>query len=153
MRVRVIWPGKTKNAHQRALIDDYLKRISHFVRCEVTELRATSGTEGGVGIDRESKRISDALSKDEVSVLLDPEGDQWSSQQLAQRIQSWENAGIRSVAFIVGGPEGVSDGLLSRVDERWSLSRLTFTHETARVLLLEQIYRAYAINHGLPYVK
>jgi 23S rRNA (pseudouridine1915-N3)-methyltransferase len=153
MRVHVIWPGKTKNAHLRAVIDDYLKRISHFVRCDITELRGSSGAEGGVGIDRESKRISDALSKDDVSILLDPEGSEWSSEELAERIKSWENAGTKSVAFIVGGPDGVSAELLSNVDQHWSLSRLTFTHETARVLLLEQIYRAYAINRGLPYVK
>ena len=153
MRVHVIWPGKTRNAHLRALIDDYLKRISHFVRCDITELRGSSGAEGGVGIDKESKRISDALSKDDVSILLEPSGTQWSSQELAERIRNWENAGTKSVAFVVGGPDGVSAELVSQVDQRWSLSQLTFTHETARVLLLEQIYRAYAINHGLPYVK
>ena len=153
MRVHVIWPGKTKNAHLRALSDDYLKRISHFVRCDVTELRVNSTGNSEVGIDRESKRISDALSKDDVSVLLDLEGDEWSSEELAQQVKRWENSGTKSVAFVVGGPDGVSERLLSQIDRRWSLSRLTFTHETARVLLLEQLYRAYAINHGLPYVK
>jgi 23S rRNA (pseudouridine1915-N3)-methyltransferase len=135
------------------LSDDYLKRISHFVRCDVTELRVNSTGNSEVGIDRESKRISDALSKDDVSVLLDLEGDEWSSEELAQQVKRWENSGTKSVAFVVGGPDGVSERLLSQIDRRWSLSRLTFTHETARVLLLEQLYRAYAINHGLPYVK
>lgn len=153
MRVHVIWPGKTRNAHMRALTADYLKRISHFVRCDVTELRSSASENGQAGIDKESKRISDALSKDDVSVLLDPNGRQWSSEEVAEQIRNWETRGTKSVAFIVGGPEGVSTELLSQVNYRWSLSKLTFTHETARVLLLEQLYRAYAIIHGLPYVK
>ena len=153
MRVHLIWPGKTRNAHLRALIDDYLQRLSHFVRCDITELRASPGAETGAGIDKESKRISDALSSDDVTVLLDPEGSQWSSHELAQQVQQWENSGTKTIAFVVGGPGGVSKEFLLEVDKHWSLSRLTLTHEMARVLLLEQLYRAYAINHRLPYVK
>jgi len=153
MRVHVIWPGKTKNPHLRALIDDYLKRISHFVRCDVTEIKADAGKAGEAGIDRESKRISDALLKDDIAVLLDPKGSEWTSEELAKQVEAWENNATKSVAFIVGGPDGVSEELQSRITRRWSLSRLTYTHETARVLLLEQLYRAYAIIHGLPYVK
>jgi 23S rRNA (pseudouridine1915-N3)-methyltransferase len=153
MRVHVIWPGKTKNPHVRALIDDYLKRISHFVRCDVTEIKADAGTAGQAGIDRESKRISDALLKDDIAVLLDPKGSEWTSEELAKQVEAWENNATKSVAFIVGGPDGVTEELHSRINRRWSLSRLTYTHETARVLLLEQLYRAYAIIHGLPYVK
>jgi 23S rRNA (pseudouridine1915-N3)-methyltransferase len=84
---------------------------------------------------------------------LDPDGVQWTSQQLAAQVQSWENSGIKEVAFIVGGPQGVSPDVVSRADKRWSLSRLTLTHEMARVLLFEQLYRAYTIIHGLPYQK
>jgi 23S rRNA (pseudouridine1915-N3)-methyltransferase len=153
MRLHLIWPGKTKNAHLRALSDDYLARLSHFVCCEVTELRVSPNAETSAGIDRESKRISDALSNDDISVLLDPEGIQWSSEELAQQMQKWENSATRAVGFVVGGPDGVSKELLTRVNKRWSLSRLTLTHEMARVLLLEQLYRAYAIIHRLPYVK
>lgn len=153
MRLHLIWPGKTRNAHLKALSEDYLKRLNHFARCDVTELRVTAGLESATGIDKESKRISDALSKDDVSVLLDPNGKQWSSEELAQQVQEWENRGTRTVAFVVGGPDGVSQEILSQVDKRWSLSRLTLTHEMARVLLVEQLYRAYAIIHKLPYVK
>ncbi len=153
MRLHFIWPGKTRNAQLRALFEDYLKRLSHFARCETTELRMTPGGDTRAGIDRESQRISDALSDDDISVLLDPEGKEWSSEELARQVQEWENRGIKSVAFVVGGPDGVSQELLSQVNKRWSLSRLTLTHEMARVLLVEQLYRAYAIIHRLPYVK
>jgi 23S rRNA (pseudouridine1915-N3)-methyltransferase len=137
----------------RALSEDYRGRLSHFARCEITELRVVPGSETATGIDKESKRISDALSNADVSVLLDPGGTQWSSQELAEQVRKWENAGTKTVAFVVGGPDGVSKELSARMNKHWSLSRLTLTHEMARVLLLEQLYRAYAIIHGLPYVK
>ncbi|HEX5965163.1 MAG TPA: 23S rRNA (pseudouridine(1915)-N(3))-methyltransferase RlmH [Pyrinomonadaceae bacterium] len=152
MRFRIIWPGKTKDARLRALIEDYTKRLSHFVRCEVTELKEP-GRVDKTGIDKETKRISDGLRPGAVTVLLDPDGAEWTSQQLADQVRSWETNGIKEVAFVVGGPNGVGPELAARVDKRWSLSRLTMTHEMARVLLVEQLYRAYTIIHGLPYQK
>jgi 23S rRNA (pseudouridine1915-N3)-methyltransferase len=148
----MIWPGKTKNSHLRALIEDYQQRVSHFSRCDITELRETP-SRGDAGIDRQTKRITDALLNADVTVLLDPQGQEWSSEQLARHVQNWENRGVRTVAFVVGGPDGVSEGLKKQVDKILSLSKLTFTHELARVMLLEQLYRAFAIIHRLPYVR
>jgi len=152
MRLRIIWIGKTRDARLRALIDDYAERLGHFARCEVTELREL-GRADKAGIDKETKRISDGLRSGSVTVLLDPDGVEWTSQQLAAQVQGWEGSGIKEVAFVIGGPNGVADDFKARVDKRWSLSRLTLTHEMARVLLLEQLYRAYTIIHGLPYQK
>ena len=152
MRIRIIWIGKTRDARLRALIDDYAERLGHFARCEVTELRELGRTDKA-GIDKETKRISDGLRSASVTVLLDPDGVEWTSQQLAAHVQGWEGSGIKEVAFVIGGPNGVADDFKARVDKRWSLSRLTLTHEMARVLLLEQLYRAYTIIHGLPYQK
>ena len=152
MRLRIIWTGKTRDARLRALVDDYAGRLSHFVRCEVTELREL-GRADKSGIERETKRISDALRPGAVTVLLDPEGAEWTSQQLAAQVQSWEGSGVKEVAFVIGGPNGLAEDFKFRADRRWSLSRLTLTHEMARVLLFEQLYRAYTIIHGLPYQK
>jgi len=152
MRLRIIWTGKTRDARLRALVDDYAGRLSHFVRCEVTELREL-GRADKSGIERETKRISDALRPGAVTVLLDSEGAEWTSQQLAAQVQSWEGSGVKEVAFVIGGPNGLAGDFKSRADKRWSLSRLTLTHEMARVLLFEQLYRAYTIIHGLPYQK
>ncbi|HKG48760.1 MAG TPA: 23S rRNA (pseudouridine(1915)-N(3))-methyltransferase RlmH [Pyrinomonadaceae bacterium] len=152
MRIRIVWTGKTRDARLRALVDDYAGRLSHFVRCEVTELREL-GRADKSGIDRETKRISDALRPGAVTVLLDPEGAEWTSQQLAAQVQSWEGSGVKEVAFVIGGPNGLAGDFKARADKRWSLSRLTLTHEMARVLLFEQLYRAYTIIHGLPYQK
>jgi len=152
MRLRIIWTGKTRDARLRALVDDYTARLSHFVRCEVTELREL-GRADKAGIDKETKRISDALRPGAITVLLDPEGAEWTSQQLAAQVQSWEGSGVKEVAFVIGGPNGLAGDFKARADKRWSLSRLTLTHEMARVLLFEQLYRAYTIIHGLPYQK
>ena len=153
MRLRVIWTGKTRDAHLRALVDDYLKRLSHFVRCEISEFRESPASEKGAGIDKDSKRISDGLREGAVNVLLDPEGAEWTSPELAKEIERWQDSGTKEVTFIIGGPNGVSAELLKRASKRWSLSRLTLTHEMSRVVLLEQLYRAYTIIHGLPYQK
>lgn len=153
MRLRVLWTGKTRDARLRELIADYEKRLSHFTRCEVVEIRESSASSSKAGIDKDSRSISDRLSNGAVTVLLDPEGSGWSSRELAAQIQRWENQGTKEVAFIVGGPNGVSSELAAKVKQRWSLSRLTLTHEMARVVLLEQLYRAYTIIHGLPYQK
>jgi 23S rRNA (pseudouridine1915-N3)-methyltransferase len=152
MRLRIIWIGKTRDARLRALIDDYAERLGHFVRWEVTELRELGRTDKA-GIDKETRRISDGLRPGSVTVLLDSDGAEWTSQQLAAQVQGWEGTGIKEVAFVIGGPNGFSDDFKARVDKRWSLSRLTLTHEMARVLLFEQLYRAYTIIHGLPYQK
>src|SRR5262245_30855089 len=127
MRVRVIWTGKTKSPQLRALIDEYLKRLSRFARCEISEFRESDdGTRSG--IDKDSKRITDGLHEGAVNVLLDPDGTEWSSEQFAKVIQGWQDGGTKEVTFIVGGPNGVSAELAERADKRWSLSRLTLTH-------------------------
>ncbi|HEV7744342.1 MAG TPA: 23S rRNA (pseudouridine(1915)-N(3))-methyltransferase RlmH [Pyrinomonadaceae bacterium] len=149
----MIWTGKTKDARLRALIDDYLKRLSHFTRCEISEFRESASAGEKAGIDKDSKRISDGLREGTINVLLDPDGAQWTSEQLAKVVQQWQDSGTKEVTFIVGGPNGVSAELAARANKRWSLSRLTLTHEMSRVVLLEQLYRAYTIIHGLPYQK
>lgn len=153
MRVRLIWTGKTRDTHLKALICDYLERLSHFTRCEVTELRESGDKREKMGIDKDSRRISDALRSGGTVVLLDEGGTQLTSIEVASQIQSWQGKGTKEVTFVVGTPNGVSKELFKRADHHWSLSRLTLTHEMARVLLVEQLYRAYTIIHGLPYQK
>lgn len=137
----------------RALVDGYLKRLGHFARYEVTELRESAARDGRAGIEDEGKRIIGALHSDSLNVLLDVEGREWSSPQLAAEVEKWQNSGRKEVAFVIGGPDGVAAKVAARADLRWSLSRLTLTHEMARVVLVEQLYRAYTIIHGLPYQK
>ena len=153
MIFRLVWVGKTRNEHLRALAEDYLGRLRRFVRCEVTELRESGARTEREGIEDEGRRIIGALHRDALVVLLDIEGRGWSSKELAGEVEKWQTTGKREVAFVIGGHNGVSPGVRERANLRWSLSGLTLTHEMARVVLAEQLYRAYTIIHGLPYQK
>ena len=154
MRLRLVWIGKTRNGHLRALAEEYLKRLSRFVRCEVTELRESASPDPRQCVEEESKRILGALASEALTVLLDVSGAvEWSSEELAARVEEWQGRSLKEVAFVVGGHLGVSDEVRRRADVRWSLSRLTLTHEMARVVLAEQLYRAYTIVRGMPYQK
>jgi 23S rRNA (pseudouridine1915-N3)-methyltransferase len=153
MHLRLIWVGKTKNEHLRALLEDYLGRLRRFIRSEVAELRESAARTEREGIEDEGRRIIGALNKDAFVVLLDVEGREWSSKELAGEVEKWQIDGRREVAFVIGGHNGVSKEVRERANLRWSLSRLTLTHEMARVVLAEQLYRAYTIIHGLPYQK
>jgi 23S rRNA (pseudouridine1915-N3)-methyltransferase len=152
MRIRFIWPGKTKDEHLRALVAEYLKRLTRFVRCEVIETREGAGSDRS-GVKKESQRILDAIPAGSMTLLLDVKGREWNSPELADEVRRWENDSIKEVAIVIGGAEGVSAELAARAQKRWRLSRLTLTHEMARVVAVEQLYRAYTINRGLPYQK
>ena len=152
MRIRFIWPGKTRDERLRSLVDEYLKRLTRFTRCEVLEVKETR-TRDAAALKRESARLLKAIPDGAPAVLLDLVGREFSSEELASQVQRWESDSAREIAIVIGGPEGVSPEVQSRANMRWRLSRLTLTHEMARVLAVEQIYRAYAINRGLPYQK
>ena len=152
MKLRFIWPGKTKDARLRSLIDEYAKRLSRFTKCEVVEVKE-SRTRDAAAVNKESLRIFEAIGDSTLAVLLDLNGREWSSQELASQVQRWENEAVKEVAVVIGGPEGLSPQVQSRANVRWRLTRLTLTHEMARVLAVEQLYRAYTINRGLPYQK
>ncbi|HEX8422319.1 MAG TPA: 23S rRNA (pseudouridine(1915)-N(3))-methyltransferase RlmH, partial [Pyrinomonadaceae bacterium] len=95
MRLRLIWVGKTKNEHVRALVDDYLQRLGRFVRCEVIELRESAGGDERAVVEEESKRIAGALGGGgALTVLLDVEGGRaWSSPELAAQVERWQLEG------------------------------------------------------------
>ena len=150
MKFKFIWVGKTKNKNYAALQDEYLQRLSHFVKCETVEVRDSAPHEGK---DIEGKRILEKLNHSSFVCLLDVTGRGVSSPQLAAEIEKWQNAGHKEVTFVIGGPDGISQEVAESVSLVLSLSFLTFTHEMARVVMLEQLYRAYTIIRGFPYQK
>lgn len=152
MRLKFIWPGKTKNEPLRALLTDYLKRLQRFTRCEVIETRDLRRSDQA-SIEKESKGLLERIPSDAVVVLLDLNGREWSSHELAEQVRRWENDSVKEIAIVIGGQAGVSSEVEKRAQKSWRLSRLTLTHEMARVVALEQLYRAYTINRGLPYQK
>lgn len=146
MKFRFVWVGKTKDKNWQALQTEYLQRLSHFVKFEIVELRDETK-------ELEGKRILEKVNQSQFVCLLDVKGKTISSHELAEKIENWQNRGLKEIAFVIGGAEGVASEVVEKADFSLSLSFLTFTHETARVILAEQLYRAYTIIKGFPYQK
>ncbi len=154
MRLHFVWIGKTKEQHCAALVADYLKRLTRFVPCDVSELKEPSGSGNDQSVvPREGEKILTAVGRDDYVVLLDEQGRQFSSLALAEFIGARQQASVKRLAFIIGGFAGVSAEVKQRANLIWSLSSLTLPHDLARVVLTEQLYRAYTLLAGLPYHK
>lgn len=143
MKIRFLMLGKTRGEEARALLDDYTARIRHYSEIEVTELR-----EAGPAVLRKLK-----LDSSGTIVLLDAAGKQFTSQQFAKWLGDLRDRGTRELVFLCGDAEGFPAELRAAVKQEISLSTLTMPHEFARVVLAEQIYRAFAILAGHPYPK
>ena len=152
MKLRVLWVGKTRSPELNRLIEDYSSRISHFLPLDKSEVREPKG-EGTKRIEAEGEKLLEAVGRSDRVIALDPNGREWTSEQLADFIRKHMNEDARNLTFVVGGYAGLSGAVRLRADIRWSLSPLTFTHDLTRVILLEQIYRALSIIHNLPYSK
>ncbi len=150
MKFRFLWIGKTKDKNWRALQEEYLVRLSHFVKFEITELKESAAHETK---DVEGNRILGNLNQSSFVCLLDVKGFEINSHQLAEKIENWQNRSQKEIVFVICGQDGASREVAERADYSLSLSRLTLTHEMARVVLLEQLYRAYTIIKGFPYQK
>ena len=149
MRYRVVAVGPLKRGFFAEGCSHYLERLRAVRRVELIEVRAARGVEPEVGRRREGaallKRAEGHL------VALDERGQSWRSIDLARHLAGLELRGINLISLLIGGAEGHPSDLLKRADDRWSLSPLTLPHELARLVLLEQLYRAEAIRAGHPY--
>jgi 23S rRNA (pseudouridine1915-N3)-methyltransferase len=150
MKFKFVWVGKTRDRNWKALQDEYLRRLSHFVKCEIAEVKDAQGPESA---DIEGNDLLAKLNQSSFVTLLDVKGRQLSSHELAAELEKWQVRGFKEVVFVIGGAKGVSPRVAERADVKLSLSFLTFTHETARVILIEQLYRAFTIIKGFPYQK
>jgi 23S rRNA (pseudouridine1915-N3)-methyltransferase len=154
MKLRFVWVGKTRRAPIRELVEDYIGRLRHFAPVEVVELRDRS--EAGDArqiIEREGEEILSRVSNDAFVVALDERGREMDSFKLAELIEKHRVGGTRQMTFVVGGHQGLAEAVRRRAGLVLALSRMTLTHEMARVLLTEQVYRAFTIIHDLPYQK
>jgi 23S rRNA (pseudouridine1915-N3)-methyltransferase len=143
MKIRLLWLGKTRREEVRALVDDYVRRIERYAEIQVTELREATPT----ALRKLKIDPSAAL------VLLDAAGKQFTSQQFARWLGDLRDRGTRELVFLGGDAAGFPEEIRASATQKISLSTLTMPHEFARVLLTEQIYRAFAILAGHPYPK
>lgn len=150
MTFTILVVGKTKESFWKDAEAEYLKRLKKFVNIEYVIVKPEEDKNIGNNKLKEGREILFKIPKDELVIALDSRGKQFTSEQLAGNLEGWQ-MNHPNTTFIIGGTFGLSEDVLKRADLIWSLSPLTFTHETARVLATEQLYRAFTILKHLPY--
>jgi 23S rRNA (pseudouridine1915-N3)-methyltransferase len=150
MKLHLVAVGRLKSGPERALMNDYLKRLPWpLTETEVEERRPLEGPQRQM---REGELLLKAVPPAALLVALDAGGVMLSSQAFAEKLAAWQDQG-RDVAFVIGGADGHAPDVLARADFKLSLGAMTWPHALARVLLVEQLYRAHAILAGHPYHK
>ena len=159
MQIRVVAVGKVKEKYLQEGIAEYEKRLRPYVKLGITELAeekrpvSASMASEAAAVEKEGERILAAVPGGSLVIALDVKGRALSSEELASSFREWELSGRNQLAFVIGGDLGLSPAVLARSNLRLSLSKMTFTHPMARLILLEQVYRACRINCGEPYHK
>lgn len=157
--VSCICVGKMKEKHYISAFEEYRKRLGGYCRFELTELpeqrlsENPSQKEIAAALEKEALEIEKTIPAGAVVIAMCVEGSQCSSPELAEKISAWANAGRSRLCFVVGGSFGMSQRIKDRADLRLSVSKMTFPHHLFRVMLAEQIYRAFTILEGSRYHK
>jgi 23S rRNA (pseudouridine1915-N3)-methyltransferase len=142
MKIRLIFLGKTRRSELVALLEEYVKRIGRSCPIEVNEVRDGEAAVKKLDVDRAA-----------TAVLLDASGKSYDSETFAKWVGEQRDRGTRKIIFVCGDADGFPAVLRDRVKQKLSLSEMTYSHELARVMLVEQIYRAFAMLSGSPYPK
>lgn len=153
MRLRILAVGTRMPDWVNRAYNEYAKRLPPEFRVELVELPAGQrGKNADLrrAVLREGEAILKCIASDELVIALDVAGESWSTEKLALQLRQWQSSG-RDYSLLIGGPDGLAADCLGRADRRWSLSKLTLPHPLVRVLLIEQLYRAWSINAGHPY--
>lgn len=140
--IKLIFIGKTREKFLSAGISEFAKRLGNYTRFQIIETKDSN-------IEKEGKKIIE-LVKDDHAVILAIDGKEFSSEEFADFLK--KNSG-RNISFVIGSENGLSIEVLERANLKLSLSRMTLTHEMARLFLMEQLYRAFTIIHGKKYHK
>ena len=153
MRLCVVAIGQRMPAWVTSGWDEYARRFPRGVTLQLLEvpaIRRGSNADIGAIRRRESEALRATIPASNRIVTLDERGKQWSTLELAAQLRSWMQDG-HDISFVVGGPDGIDQDSLGRVDHCWSLGRLTLPHALVRVVLAEQLYRAWAVTQNHPY--
>jgi len=155
MKHELLFLGKTKEPFLADGIDEYAARLGHYtaVGIEILKEKRKPGQDEAALVATEGAQILAAVRPGALVVALDGGGQALSSLELAALLSRWEERGVKLVNYLLGGHLGLADSVLLRADFCLSLSKLTFTHGMARLILLEQLYRAYTIKAGEKYHK
>lgn len=151
--IKIIAIAKTSEKYLQTGINEYLSRLKHFHKVQLIEISALKNTKNLSEKEqkiKEGELILKNVSNNDRLILLDEKGKEFSSEQMAIKLEK-SLAAFGSVVFVIGGPYGFSDQVYERANDKWSLSQLTFSHQMIRLFLVEQLYRCFTILKGMPY--
>lgn len=159
MNIEIICIGNLKEKYWKAAVEEYSTRLSSYGKLNIIEIRETplpakaGASEEQMVLKTEGKAILNKIKERSYVIALDVKGKALSSEALAEKMEKLAVSGKSHISFIIGGSLGLSEEVLSKADLRLSFSEMTFPHQMMRVILLEQIYRAYKINNNETYHK
>lgn len=159
MNIRIIAVGKLKEKYLKQGIEEYAKRLSRYCKVEILELEDEKAPENlslaeeALVKQKEGERIEKALRQGAFSIALAIDGERLTSEEFAKKLSDLALKGVSIIDFIIGGSLGLDQRILAKADMKLSFSTFTFPHQLCRLILLEQIYRAFRINRGEPYHK
>ncbi|NLU36703.1 MAG: 23S rRNA (pseudouridine(1915)-N(3))-methyltransferase RlmH [Clostridiales bacterium] len=159
MNIRLICVGKIKEKYLVQGISEYKKRLSRYAKLEIIEVQdekapeSLSPAEEQAVLGREGERLTRYMRDSAVKIVLAIEGQPFSSEEFAEKLQRYALSGRSQLDFIIGGSLGLDQAIIKQADLLLSFSRFTFPHQLMRLILMEQIYRAFRIINGEPYHK
>lgn len=154
MRINLVCIGKTDDKEISGLIKYYQNRLPKHWNFEITEIPDVKNAKNlspDLLKKEEAKLFLNQTENSDYIILLDEKGKQFTSRELASKIDNWMNTSVKRISFFIGGAYGFSEEIYQRANEKMSLSKMTFTHQMIRLFFVEQIYRADQILQGKPY--
>ena len=157
MKITIVAAGKMKEKYLAQGVDDFLRRLAPFARVSIVEINEErmapdpSPAEKEGTLQKEGRRLLARVPEGSYLFVLDVQDDMRSSEDLAARLDALALSGHSDLTFLIGGPFGLSEKVRQAADERLSFSKMTFTHQMVRLLLVEQLYRAFKISRGEKY--
>ncbi|MFN8273452.1 MAG: 23S rRNA (pseudouridine(1915)-N(3))-methyltransferase RlmH [Flavobacteriaceae bacterium] len=154
MNIKLLAIGKTDQNHLQTLIDDYAKRLSHYIKFDlevIPDIKNVKNLSEQQQKEKEGELILTKIGSSDQMVLLDENGKSFSSVEFSTELQKKMNSGIKTLVFVIGGPYGFSEAVYQQAQGKISLSKMTFSHQMVRLFFVEQLYRGFTILRNEPY--
>jgi len=154
MNIKLLAIGKTDQKNLQSLIDDYAKRLSHYIKFDlevIPDIKNVKNLSEQQQKEKEGELILSKIGPSDQLVLLDENGKSLTSVEFSAELQKKMNSGIKTLVFVIGGPYGFSEAVYSQAQGKISLSKMTFSHQMVRLFFVEQLYRGFTILRNEPY--
>lgn len=154
MNIKILMIGKTDNPNMKTIVDDYSKRLSMYINFSfetISDIKNAKNLSEIQQKEKEGELILAKLKATDHLILLDENGESFSSVGFSDYLQKKMNSGIKTLVLIIGGPYGFSEAVYKKANGKIALSKMTFSHQMVRMLVVEQLYRAFTILNNEPY--